>query len=73
MSDAAARLEALDAYEEHYKGLVTKGDGFSFVTHAEMAQILEDVTELFKSIGVGLRKNEIGQALPKRRGWERHG
>ena len=73
-SDAgAAHLKALEEYEKFYKNSLVKGDGYTAINHAEMAQVLEDVIGLFKSFGVGVRKNIIGQNLPAKKSWERHG
>ena len=71
--EANEKLDALQAYAAHYHGNVQKGMGNSTVTHAELAVILDEITGLFKSTGIGIRKNSVGQSLPEHRGWERHG
>ena len=74
MSDLAnEKLTALQEYAAHYHGNVRKGAGHNVVTHAEMAVILDEVVGLFSSTGVGIRKSALGQAMPEKKGWERHG
>lgn len=70
---AEESLQALEEYQAYYRESIEKGEGMTFITRAEMAQVLDDITTLFKGAGVGIRKNAVGQKLPERRAWERHG
>lgn len=71
--DANEQLKELQAFAGHYRDATAAGEGHTPVTYAEMSVVLECVASLFKTVGIGVRKNQVGQALPAKRGWERHG
>ena len=74
MSDLAnEKLTELKEFVAHYSSQVQKGEGRNVVTHAEMAVVLDTVVDLFATTGVGIRKGALGQAMPEKKGWERHG
>lgn len=71
--DANEQLKEIEAFAAHYDERVASGEGHQAVSVAEMSVILKTVATLFKGVGIGVRKNQVGQAMPARRGWERHG
>lgn len=78
--DAAQKLKNLEEYANHFKSAATKvaKDGgnpeHTHVDYLQMAQILDDVVDIMKGLfGVGLKKNDIGQAYPEKRSWEVRG
>lgn len=71
--DHAHSLARLQGYRQHYQESLAKGGGENVVTHGEMAAVLDEVITLFKSSGVGVRKNAVGTPIPPKRSWELHG
>jgi hypothetical protein len=76
--DANEKLKDLKSFAQHYREVAegtaeTPPNPHAAVSVAEMAVILETMASLFGTVGIGVRRNEVGQAMPKKRGWERHG
>lgn len=82
--DANEKLKDIRSFAKHYRDVAEGHPGadgtptvqpnpHAPVTVAELAVVLETVAGLFSTVGIGARRNEVGQAMPKKRGWERHG
>lgn len=71
--DQAGALTRIQGYHQHFLQGVQAGGGEAPVTYDQMAAVLGDVLALFKGVGLGVRRNEIGQAHAPKRSWESAG